>query len=88
MITSAATWIGLARYSIVWGIGIPGLAAAIFLAWRRRLQPEELALAAGAAVLSLLTELVLGRVQTLVVSKGLADRGADAAVRAKVEKVA
>jgi osmoprotectant transport system permease protein len=40
------------------------------------------------AVLSLATELVLGRVQTLVVSKGLAERGADAAVRAKVEKVA
>ena len=40
------------------------------------------------AVLSLATELVLGRVQTMVVSKGLAERGADAAVRAKVEKVA
>ena len=40
------------------------------------------------AVLSLLTELVLGRVQTLVVPRGLAGRGADAAVRAKVEKAA
>jgi osmoprotectant transport system permease protein len=40
------------------------------------------------AVLSLATELVLGRVQTLVVSEGLAGRGADAAVRAKVEKAA
>jgi osmoprotectant transport system permease protein len=40
------------------------------------------------AVLSLLTELVLGRVQTLVVSEGLAERSADAAVRAKVEKAA
>jgi len=40
------------------------------------------------AVLSLLTELVLGRVQTLVVPEGLAERGADAAVRAKVEKAA
>ena len=40
------------------------------------------------AVLSLLTELLLGRVQTLVVSEGLAERGADAAVRAKVEKAA
>ena len=40
------------------------------------------------AVLSLITELVLGRVQTLVVSDGLAGRGADAAVRAKVEKAA
>jgi osmoprotectant transport system permease protein len=40
------------------------------------------------AVLSLATELVLGRVQALVVPRGLAGRGADAAVRAKVEKAA
>ena len=40
------------------------------------------------AVLSLATELLLGRVQTMVVSKGLAGLGADAAVRAKVEKAA
>ena len=40
------------------------------------------------AVLSLATELVLGRVQALVVSRGLAERGADAAVRAKVQKAA
>ena len=40
------------------------------------------------AVLSLLTELVLGRVQALVVSPGVAGRAADAAVRAKVEKAA
>jgi osmoprotectant transport system permease protein len=40
------------------------------------------------AVLSLLTELALGRVQALVVSRGLAERGADAAVRAKVQKAA
>jgi hypothetical protein len=40
------------------------------------------------ALLSLLTELLLGRVQALVVSRGLAEQGADAAVRAKVEKAA
>ena len=40
------------------------------------------------AVLSLLTELVLGRVQALAVSPGVAGRGADAAVRAKVQKAA
>jgi osmoprotectant transport system permease protein len=40
------------------------------------------------AVLSLLTELVLGRMQALAVSPGVAGRGADAAVRAKVEKAA
>jgi osmoprotectant transport system permease protein len=40
------------------------------------------------AVLALLTELALGRVQARVVSRGLAERGADAVVRAKVEKTA
>jgi ABC-type proline/glycine betaine transport system permease subunit len=40
------------------------------------------------AVLALLIELALGRLQTLVVSRGLAERGADAAVRAKVQKAA
>jgi osmoprotectant transport system permease protein len=40
------------------------------------------------AVLALLTELALGRVQTMVVSPGLAEEGADAAVRAKVQKAA
>jgi len=40
------------------------------------------------AVLSLATELALGRVQALVVSDGLAGRGADAAARATVPKAA
>jgi osmoprotectant transport system permease protein len=40
------------------------------------------------ALLSLLTELALGRLQALVVSKGLAERNAEAAVRAKVQKAA
>jgi len=40
------------------------------------------------AVLSLATELALGRVQALVVSDGLAGRGADAAARATVQKAA
>jgi osmoprotectant transport system permease protein len=40
------------------------------------------------AVLALLTELALGRVQARVISRGLAERGADAVVRAKVEKTA
>ena len=56
------------------------------------LSQRDLAQVVGGAILvaalSLVTELVLGRVQTLVVSKGLAERGADAAVRAKVEKAA
>jgi osmoprotectant transport system permease protein len=56
------------------------------------LSQRDLAQVVGGAILvallSLLTELALGRVQTLVVSDGLAGRGADAAVRAKVEKAA
>jgi len=56
------------------------------------LSQRDLAQVVGGAILvallSLVTELVLGRVQTLVVSDGLAGRGAAAAVRAKVEKAA
>ena len=56
------------------------------------LSQRDLAQVVGGAILvallSLATELVLGRVQSLVVSDGLAGRGADAAVRAKVEKAA
>jgi osmoprotectant transport system permease protein len=56
------------------------------------LSQRDLAQVVGGAILvallSLATELVLGRVQTMVVSRGLAQRGADAAVRAKVEKTA
>ena len=56
------------------------------------LSQRDLAQVVGGAILvallSLVTELVLGRVQTLVVSDGLAGRGAEAAVRAKVEKAA
>ncbi len=47
-------WIDLLRFSILWGIGPLAVPAAIYLAARRRLAAEELALAAGAAVLSLL----------------------------------
>ena len=56
------------------------------------LSQRDLAQVVGGAILvallALATELVLGRVQALVVSPGLAERGADAAVRAKVEKAA
>jgi osmoprotectant transport system permease protein len=56
------------------------------------LSQRDLAQVVGGAVLvallSLATEFVLGRVQTLVVSDGLAGRGADAAARAKVQKAA
>jgi osmoprotectant transport system permease protein len=56
------------------------------------LSQRDLAQVVGGAILvallALATELVLGRVQALVVSPGLAERGADAAVRAKVQKAA
>jgi osmoprotectant transport system permease protein len=56
------------------------------------LSQQDLSQVLGGAVLvaflSLLTELALGRVQTLVVSRGLAQRSAEAAVRAKAQKAA
>jgi osmoprotectant transport system permease protein len=56
------------------------------------LSQRDLAQVVGGAILvallSLVAELLLGRVQALVVSRGLAERGADAAVRAKVQKAA
>jgi hypothetical protein len=48
------TWIDLARFLVIWGIGVPGALAALFLAMRRRIGAEEAALAGGALVLSLL----------------------------------
>lgn len=47
-------WLALARHLVVWGTGVLAVPAAIFLAWRRRLGREELALAAGALALSVL----------------------------------
>ena len=47
------TWIDLARFFVVWGVGLPAVPAALYLAYRRRLGAEEAALAAGALVLSL-----------------------------------
>jgi osmoprotectant transport system permease protein len=69
-----AAFVGLGRYLI------DGLS--------QRDLPQVVGGAILVAVLSLVTELALGRVQTLVVSDGLAGRGAEAAVRAKVEKAA
>lgn len=51
---SAATWLELARYAVLWGIGPAAIPAALFLAWRRRLGAEEVALAVGAACVSVL----------------------------------
>jgi osmoprotectant transport system permease protein len=69
-------------------VGLGGLGRYLIDGLAQRNLAEVVGGAILVAVLSLLTELVLGRVQTLVVSKGLAERGADAAVRAKVEKAA
>ena len=48
------TWIDLARFMVIWGVGVPGVLAALYLALRRRIGAEEVALASGAFVLSLL----------------------------------
>jgi osmoprotectant transport system permease protein len=69
-------------------VGLGGLGRYLIDGLAQRDIAEVVGGAILVAVLSLLTELVLGRVQTMVVSKGLAERGADAAVRAKVEKAA
>jgi osmoprotectant transport system permease protein len=69
-------------------VGLGGLGRYLIDGLSQRDIAEVVGGAILVAVLSLLTELALGRVQTLVVSEGLAERGADAAVRAKVEKAA
>ena len=69
-------------------VGLGGLGRYLIDGLAQRDLPQVVGGAILVAVLSLLTELVLGRVQTLVVPRGLAGQGADAAVRAKVEKAA
>jgi osmoprotectant transport system permease protein len=69
-------------------VGLGGLGRYLIDGLAQRDLAEVVGGAILVAALSLVTELALGRVQTLVVSKGLAERGADAAVRAKVEKAA
>jgi osmoprotectant transport system permease protein len=69
-------------------VGLGGLGRYLIDGFAQRDLPQVLGGAVLVAVLSLLTELVLGRVQTLVVSKGLAERSAAAAVGAKVQKAA
>ena len=44
-------WTELVRYSIVWGVGILAVPAAIYLAWRRKLGWPPVALALGAGLL-------------------------------------
>ena len=69
-------------------VGLGGLGRYLIDGLSQRDLPQVVGGAILVALLSLLTELLLGRVQTLVVSRGLAERGAEAAVRAKVEKAA
>jgi osmoprotectant transport system permease protein len=69
-------------------VGLGGLGRYLIDGLSQRDLPQVVGGAILVALLSLLTELLLGRVQALVVSRGLAERGADAAVRAKVEKAA
>jgi osmoprotectant transport system permease protein len=69
-------------------VGLGGLGRYLIDGFSQRDLPEVVGGAILVAVLALLIELALGRLQTLVVSRGLAERGADAAVRAKVQKAA
>ena len=69
-------------------VGLGGLGRYLIDGLAQRDLAEVVGGAILVAALSLLTELVLGRVQAMVVSEGLAERGADAAVRAKVQKAA
>ncbi len=69
-------------------VGLGGLGRYLIDGLSQRDLPQVVGGAILVAVLSLLTELALGRVQALVVPRGLGQRGADAAVRAKVEKAA
>jgi osmoprotectant transport system permease protein len=69
-------------------VGLGGLGRYLIDGLSQRDLPQVVGGAILVALLSLFTELLLGRVQALVVSRGLAERGADAAVRAKVEKAA
>ena len=84
--TSTVQVVATATLAAVVGLG--GLGRYLIDGLSQRDLPQVVGGAILVAVLSLLTELVLGRVQTMVVSQGLAGRGADAAVRAKVEKAA
>jgi osmoprotectant transport system permease protein len=84
--TSTVQVVATATLAAVVGLG--GLGRYLIDGLSQRDLPQVIGGAILVALLSLVTELVLGRVQTLVVSDGLAGRGADAAVRAKVEKAA
>jgi osmoprotectant transport system permease protein len=84
--TSAVQVVATATLAAIVGLG--GLGRYLIDGLPQRDLAQVVGGAILVAVLSLLTELALGRVQTLVVSRGLAERGADAAVRAKVEKAA
>jgi osmoprotectant transport system permease protein len=69
-------------------VGLGGLGRYLIDGLPQRDLAQVLGGAILVALLSLATEFVLGRVQALVVSDGLAGRGADAAARAKVQKAA
>jgi dolichyl-phosphate-mannose-protein mannosyltransferase len=54
-LVSPAALLGLARMTVVWGIGWAALVAAAILAWKRRLGAEEKALALGALAMGLVS---------------------------------
>lgn len=53
MLAKLSTWTELARYGVVWGTGMLAIPAAIYLAYKRALRREHVALAVGALLLLL-----------------------------------
>jgi osmoprotectant transport system permease protein len=84
--TSAVQVVATATLAAVVGLG--GLGRFLIDGFSQQDLDQVVGGAILVAVVALLTELVLARVQTLVVSPGLAREGAEAAIRAKVQKAA
>lgn len=51
-IVEPSRWLDLLRFMLTWGTGLLGAAAGLFLAWRRKLRCEEVALAFAGLALS------------------------------------
>jgi osmoprotectant transport system permease protein len=84
--TSAVQVVATATLAAVVGLG--GLGRFLIDGFSQQDLHQVVGGAILVAVVALLTELVLARVQALVVSPGLAREGAEAAIRAKVQKAA
>ena len=88
-VRQAAEGMGMRGRQVLWRVELP-IAMPLIMAGIRTSAVQVVATATLAAFVGLggLGRYVIGRVQALVVSKGLAERGADTAARAEVEKAA